>query len=129
MLECSCRPEELFKLERKNVNLENGYLFVPFGKIRNAKRRIPLSMRAVNILDLRLAKTSGKYVFINERTGNPITSLKKAHHVGAIKRSKIAYFRIYDLRHSFALHFVESGGDSITIKDLLGYASLQMVLR
>lgn len=128
MLECGCRPEELFKLERKNVNLEMGYLYIAFGKTRNAKRRIPLSMLAASILEQRLSKTDSKYVFVNEQTGKPITSLKKAHQ-GAIKRSKIAHFRLYDLRHSFASHFVESGGDLITLKDLLGHASLQMVLR
>ncbi len=90
--------------------------------------QVPLSMRAANILDRRLSETDSKYVFVNERTGKPITSLKKAHQ-GAIKRSKIAHFRLYDLRHSFASHFVESGGDLITLKDLLGHASLQMVLR
>jgi site-specific recombinase XerD len=46
-----------------------------------------------------------------------------------VKRSKIEYLRLYDLRHSFASRFVESGGDLITLKDLLGHASLNMVLR
>jgi integrase len=128
MLECGCRPEELFRLECKNVNLEIGYLFIPFGKTQNAKRRIPLSMRAAMVLDRRLRENNSKYIFVNERTGNPVTTLKKAHQ-GALKRSKIDPLRIYDLRHTFASRFVESGGDLITLKDLLGHASLQMVLR
>lgn len=128
MLESGCRPEELFKLERKNVNLEGGYLFVPFGKTRNAKRLIPLSTRAATILEQRIEESDGKYVFVNQMTGKPITTLKKAHQ-GAVKRSKIEHLRLYDLRHSFASRFVESGGDLITLKDLLGHASLNMVLR
>ena len=128
MLDCGCRPEELFKLECKNVNLEEGYLFVPFGKTRNAKRLIPLSKRAATILEQRIKQTNGKYVFVNELTGKPITTLKKAHQ-GALKRSRIEHLRLYDLRHSFASRFVESGGDLITLKDLLGHASLNMVLR
>lgn len=125
-IKSDCRPKELFKLGRKNVNLEIGYLFIPFGKTRNAKRRIPFSMRAANILDCRLRETDGN-VFVSERTGEPIKSLKKVH-LEVIKRSRIAHFRLYDLKHSFASHSVESSSDLITLKDLLGRASLQMVL-
>lgn len=128
MIESGCRPEELFRLERKNVNLEDGYIFIPFGKTRSAKRLIPLSTRAANVLKQRLSENNGKYVFISAKSGKPITTLKKAHY-GAIKRSGLEHFRLYDLRHSFASRFVESGGDLITLKDLLGHASLNMVLR
>jgi site-specific recombinase XerD len=62
MLECGCRPEELFKLERKNVNLKEGYLFVALGKTRSAKRLIPLSNRAATILEQRLVQTNSNYV-------------------------------------------------------------------
>lgn len=62
MLECGCRPEELFKLECKNVNLEEGCLFVPFGKTRNAKRLIPLSTRAATILGQRIKEANGKCI-------------------------------------------------------------------
>ncbi len=128
MLECGCRPEELFKLERRYINLETGWLFIPFGKTSNAKRRIPLSSRAAEVLEQRMRETDSNYVFVNQKTGKPITTLKKAHQ-GALKRSKLEHFRLYDLRHTFASRFVESGGDLITLKDLLGHASLQMVLR
>lgn len=128
MLECGCRPDELFKMERKNVNLEDGYLFVPFGKTRSAKRLIPLSSRAAEVLERRIKETDSKYVFVSDKTGEPITTLKTAHK-GALKRSRIETLRLYDLRHSFASRFVESGGDLITLKDLLGHASLNMVLR
>lgn len=128
MLECGCRPEELFRLERKNVHLADGYLFIPFGKTRNAKRLIPLSTRATDILVRRIGETTCKYIFTGKNAENPITTLKKAH-AGALKRSKIGHCRLYDLRHTFASRFVESGGDLITLKDLLGHASLNMVLR
>ncbi len=127
-MESGCRPEELFRLERKNVNLESGSIFIPFGKTRSAKRLIPLSSRALSVLKRRLSENDGKYIFTSSKTGNPITTLKKAHY-GAIKRSGLEHFRLYDLRHSFASRFVESGGDLITLKDLLGHASLNMVLR
>ncbi len=128
ILESGCRPEELFRLERKNVDLEGGSIFIPFGKTRNAKRLIPLSNRAISVLKNWVSQNDGKYVFTNPKTGKPITTLKKSHY-GAIKRSGLEHLRLYDLRHSFASRFVESGGDLITLKDLLGHASLNMILR
>jgi integrase len=128
ILETGCRPEELFRLERKNVDLEGGSIFIPFGKTPNAKRLIPLSNRAIRVLTKWLSESEGRYVFINPKTGKPITTLKKSHY-SAMKRGGLGHFRLYDLRHSFASRFVESGGDLITLKDLLGHASLSMVLR
>lgn len=65
MLETGCRPEELFRLEKKNVNLREGFIFIPFGKTRNAKRLIPLSNRAKGILEKRIVEDSSKkHIFI-----------------------------------------------------------------
>ena len=36
---------------------------------------------------------------------------------------------MYDLRHTFATRFIESGGDTVTLKTLLGHANIQMVIR
>ena len=72
--------------------------------------------------------STDQLLFISEKTGKEITTLKTAHH-GAIKRSNVEYFRIYDLRHTFATRFVESGGDIVTLKTLLGHSNIQMVTR
>ncbi|HEX8264579.1 MAG TPA: site-specific integrase [Pyrinomonadaceae bacterium] len=128
MLETGCRPEELFRLERKNVNLFEKWIFIPFGKTRSARRRIPLSDRAFGVLAHQMRECVNEYIFINERTGKPITDVKKAH-ASAIKRSGIEYFRLYDLRHTFASRMAMAGVDLVTLKDLLGHSALDMVLR
>lgn len=48
-------------------------------------------------------------MFANEVTGNPITTFKRSHAT-ALRRSQVAHFRLYDLRHTFATRFIESGG-------------------
>lgn len=58
----------------------------------------------------------------------PLTTLKTSH-AGAIRRSKVETFRLYDLRHTFATRFVESGGDIVTLQTLLGHSNIQMVTR
>lgn len=128
IVETGARPEEVFSIERKNVNLEQGFVFIPKGKTKSATRKIPLTSRAKSVLRSRMEVASGEFLFNNEATGKPLTTLKTAHK-GAIKRSNVAWFRIYDLRHTFATRFIESGGDLVTLASLLGHSNIQMVMR
>ena len=50
-------------------------------------------------------------------------------HDGALKRSKVAHFRLYDLRHTWATRAAMSGIDLVTLAAMLGHARIQMVLR
>jgi integrase len=128
MIDTGMRPEEVSRIERKNVFLAQGYLFIPFGKTKAAKRKIPLTTRVKAILESRLKNLKNKYVFVTEKTGQPITTLKTSHAT-AIRLSKIQHFRLYDLRHTFATRFIEFGGDLVTLQNLLGHSNIQMVTR
>lgn len=50
-------------------------------------------------------------------------------HTGALKRSGVRYFRLYDLRHTFATRAAEAGIDLVTLAAMLGHSRIQMVLR
>jgi integrase len=50
-------------------------------------------------------------------------------HSGALKRSKVARFRLYDLRHTWATRAAMSGIDLVTLAAMLGHSRIQMVLR
>ncbi len=128
MVDTGMRPEEVSRIERKNVYIAQGYLFIPFGKTKTAKRKIPLTSRVSEILEKRLKNLEIKYLFATDSTGKPITTLKTAH-AGAIARSKVQHFRLYDLRHTFATRFIEYGGDIVTLQNLLGHSNIQMVTR
>jgi integrase len=62
------------------------------GKTKAARRSIPLSMRAAEVLIERLANSKGKHVFPGGRGGHdPISPALKFNnaHYGALKGSKI----------------------------------------
>jgi integrase len=132
MVETGMRPEEVCRMERRNVYLDKGYIFNPYGKTKAARRKLPLSQKAAAVLRRRLEKLDGEFVFPSTRGGEnpskPIVKLNNAHH-GAIKRAGVETFRLYDLRHTFATRAAEAGVDIMTLAALLGHSRVQMVMR
>ena len=129
MLETGMRPEEVYRIQPEYVNLAAGFLFNPFGKTKSARRRVPLNTTARNILIRRMAGLGTPYLFPCETdTERPVPKVNNAHD-RAVKESKVAPFRLYDLRHTWATRAAEAGIDLVTLAALLGHSKIQMVLR
>lgn len=64
------RPEEVYRIERENVHLAEGYIFSPFGKTKAARRRITLTATAFEVLRKRLEKAGGRCLFPHEKDAN-----------------------------------------------------------
>jgi integrase len=126
------RPEEVSRLERRKINIDKGYIFIPYGKTNAARRKIPLSQRAATIIKSRLEREESDFVFPGmrgvDKSIKHVVKLNNAHH-GALKRSGVAPFRLYDLRHTFATRAAEAGVDLVTLAALLGHSRVQMVMR
>jgi integrase len=50
-------------------------------------------------------------------------------HDRAVRQSKVAPFRLYDLRHTWATRAAESGVDLVALAALLGHSKINIVLR
>jgi integrase len=123
ILETGMRPEEVFKMETKNVH--ERYVSVPEGKTAFARRTIPLTQRAKEVLQRRM---SGKYVFpgrLDKQTH--LTTVQKLHEK-ALKDAALQ-FRLYDLRHTYGSRMVMAGVDLPTLKELMGHSSITMTMR
>jgi len=132
MLECGCRPGELTNLKKEDINFEQSFLMIQNGKTKAARRRIPLTDKAVRVLNSRINNAEGEFLFSGGRGGNsktkPIVKLNNAHY-GARKRAGLKKFRIYDLRHTFASRMAMAGVDLVTLAALLGHSRIEMVMR
>src|SRR6266702_3965678 len=79
MLETGMRPDEVCRVRRENVHLDQGYLFNPFGKTKAARRKVPLTEKACALLARRLEKVKGEFVFPGRATDQPIVKVNRAY--------------------------------------------------
>ena len=129
MLESGMRPEEVYRARVDRIDLENGYLFNPYGKTPAARRRIPLTSTALAIVKRRVGAATGPYLFPHRKDQDRSITTAHKGHVAALRDSKVAPFRLYDCRHTWATRAAQSGMDMPTLAALLGHSKLNMVMR
>ena len=127
MLQTGMRPEEVCRIRRENVHLDQDYLFNPYGKTPAAKRRVPLNRAAKEVLARRLQQ-DGDYLFKGRVKDRPIVKVNAAH-TAAVDRSGVRHFTLYALRHTYATRAAMAGVDAITLAALLGHSKITLVMR
>lgn len=141
LIETGMRPTELCEMKIANINLQNKTLLVGKGKTKAARRVIPLTARAFNIVFRRVQGTQSLFLFPGGRHRRAfdrhVVKFNNAHYL-ALRKSKIdgenrtgveGTMTIYSFRHTFATRFVEAGGNLITLGNLLGHANLKLLMR
>jgi integrase len=123
------RPEEVYRARVENVNVDQAYLFNPYGKTKSARRKVPLNSIALSIAKRRVEAAEGPYLFPHKNDKDqPMLKANNAHNK-ALKDSGIAKCRLYDLRHTWATRVAQAGVDVVTLASLLGHSKLVMVMR
>jgi integrase len=99
LIDCGLRPEECFRLQWEHVR--DGAVHIPFGKTKNARRTIPLTLRASALLEMRRVAGTGAWVFpAPTRSGHMEKSSLKKQHPKASKLAKVPSFPLYTFRHT-----------------------------
>ena len=120
----------MFTIQRKNVHLDEGYLFVPKGKTRYARRNVPLTGAATEVLKSRLVSVKGAYLFPHRRDPSlPLTTIQKAHKLALRDAAIDPPFRLYDFRHTFGSRAAMAGVDLATLKELMGHSNISTTMR
>jgi integrase len=132
ILETGMRPEEVFNLQTNSLRLDDRFLKIERGKTPAARRRIDLTDAAMKILKARIiiaAELKTTYLFpCDVDSERPLPGIQSAH-AKALKESKVAAFRPYDMRHTWATRAAEAGIDLVTLASMLGHSRIQMVMR
>jgi integrase len=102
--------KELLSMKKEQVDLENAVIWIPDSKTPNGVGELPLTKLAVQAFRNQVALSGkGEYLFPSElsTTGYQYT-LRTAWRL-TLKRAKIPYFRIYDLRSTYATRLSAGG--------------------
>ena len=141
LLDCGLRPEECFRLRKENVT--NGTLEIHFGKSKNARRRIPMTLRVKATLDMRLSKANNSaWVFPAKTKSGHIepSSLKKQHRRAMSEATRIlrektrredvqlSAFELYTLRHTCLTRWAPFM-DPWTLEYLAGHRDMNITKR
>ena len=123
-LDTGGRRSELFKLDWRYVDLENGR--VTFVDTKNGEdRSVRLSDRARQVLMALEPKDTGPVFTYN---GKPLKGIKTSFD-SARQKAELDDFRFHDLRHTFASRLVQQGLPLYEVMHMTGHKSLSMVQR
>ncbi len=126
------RRGELFKLTWCDINFDRATLLAKTSKSKKHTykvRYIPLNSEAMKVLKVwnKQSIKQNEFVFINEETGKPFTTLKKVWNT-IKEKANLKNFRWHDFRHHFASKLVMAGVDLNTVRELLGHSDIKMTL-
>jgi len=127
LIDCALRPEEAFRLRWEYVR--DGALNIPFGKTENARRTIPLSDRALRLIEARKLTATSDWVFPSPtKSGHIEKSTLKKPHAKAHTIANVASFPLYTFRHTcltrWAAHM-----DPYTLGYLAGHSDFSTTKR
>ncbi len=123
-VETGMRQSELLNLDIIHVHLSQRFVHLP--ETKNGHRRdVPLSTKAIDILNNQIEnRTTGK-VFNNWNTADGFRSSWKR----CCKRTSITDLRFHDLRHEAASRLFERGLNQFQVAAITGHRSLQSLQR
>ncbi|WP_408010160.1 tyrosine-type recombinase/integrase [Pseudalkalibacillus sp. A8] len=130
LLETGNRLNTILNLKVNDIDMDNGMVVLTTTKNRQAQFN-PISIGLVKILVryIRFYELNGEdYLFVNE-LGKKMTRNSMQHAIARYNRKRgVNKTSIHAFRHTFAKHYVTSGGDAFKLQRLLGHSTLQVTL-
>ncbi len=102
--------KELTPMRKDQVDIQNAVVWIPDSKTPNGVAEVPLSPLAIQAFSSQMAITGeGPFLFPSDRNrSGHQTTFKTVWHK-TLRRARIPYFRIYDLRSTYATRLSAGG--------------------
>jgi integrase len=101
--------KELMPMKKDQVDLENAFVWIPDSKTANGIAEVPLTDIAVTAFRDQFGLAGNSvWLFPGENPSGHQKSLKTVWHA-VLRRAKVSYFRIYDLRSTYATRLSAGG--------------------
>jgi integrase len=102
--------KELTPMKKDQVDLRNGVVWIPDSKTANGVAEVPLTELAVAAFkDQMQIAGEGPFVFPSEKNRLGHQATFKTAWAATLRRAKVPYFRIYDLRSTYATRLSAGG--------------------
>jgi len=126
-LDTGMRLGELTKLRWPDVNWQARTVYVAGTKTRNSRRTLPLTARALRVLQELKKVSQCAHILSSPRWPNKPASRNGLQHAHEAVRKAAGLplgFVLHSLRHTFCTRLAESGCDVYTLMKLAGHANL-----
>ena len=102
--------KELMPMKKEQLDLANAMVWIPDSKTPNGVAEVPLTPLALEAFrgQLRLSGPAVRICFPAMRTRADINDIENPWHA-TLRRAKMPYFRIYDLRSTYATRLSAGG--------------------
>jgi len=102
--------KELMPMKKEHLDLTNAMVWIPDSKTPNGVAEVPLTPLALEAFrdQMRLSPCSPYLFPSDENPSGHQRTLKTAWHA-SLRRAKVTYFRIYDLRSTYATRLSAGG--------------------
>jgi integrase len=134
---CGLRPEELFALERRDVDRQENVLHVrrrftggmlkEGGKTDGSVRAIPLRKVVLDALDAMPPRIDSSILFPAPHGGHiDVEKFRHREWTPALRASGVPHRRLYDCRHTFATWAIEGGMELWYLARVMGTSIVQI---
>ena len=127
------RTGEMLALKWEDIDFATGVIQVRRSKTQSGIRAIPVSSRCrTELMKWRslVGPEFSDWIFAHfENRRHPLLRAGRKAWANALKKAGIPFFPIYNLRHTFASRMTAAGVSAITIAQMLGHSSSQIVPR
>jgi integrase len=125
-LHTGMRRGEILNLTWQDIDLDSGSITIRDSK-NGQPRHIPMDSTVRDLLSGYIPTSGSSHVF-SCASGGRRSTVQRAFRNARI-RAGMPDLHFHDLRHTFASHWVMSGGDLYVLKDILGHKSIVMTQR
>ena len=119
--------KELTPMRKDQVDLQNAVVWIPDSKTPNGIAEVPLTSLAIEAFKSQMAISGeGPFLFPSNRNPSGHQTALKTVWQKTLRRAKVPYFRIYDLRSTYATRLSAGGVADEWVTQMLRQSDAQV---
>jgi integrase len=122
--------KELYQVRIENIDWSRGLIFVPDSKTINGIREVPLSDRALNLLQTRCGSRLEGWVFPSQRSGSGhLTTMAGKFRQARAKAGLPKNLVLYCGRHDFGTRVLKKTGNLKLVMQAMGHVDVKTAMK